>query len=340
MDMDLRADLYWRAFINEEEFPNGLAFRKALTQAKLDFSMQSLGRIDQLLNQIREKLKPEIDTFLSQPDNQEFVFLLGFYIGKVIAKKSFDPIKWLAYEELARLYEGVEKEYPPCFATTLTCLVGRDRLVVPLAMVVERLFNPDPTRTVRIIAERYVKVPVCELGFRVPEVQAQRKLSGFEATMQGAGFLAAQVMRNVSEGAKLIPTTSTHFENGRDVIKTLMMLNVDVALQAGRQTLEKNPDGAVGVVLVFDAVLRMADGPCNAMIIEVRTYKPQVTLMTLALPYRLKNSPSGFVVHQLKIIDANFPESASAHLIEQFFIGVNNNAIASQVWAKALDESM
>lgn len=338
--MDLRAELYWRAFINEEEFPNGLAFRKALNQAKLDFSMQSLGRIDQLLNQIREKLKPEIDIFLTQPDNQEFVFLLGFYIGKVIAKKSFEPIKWLTYEELSKLYDGVEKEYPLCFATTLTCLIGRDRLVVPLAMIVERLFSPDPARTVRNIAERYVKAPICNVGFRVTPPQTQRKLSGFEATMQGAGFLAAQVMRNVADGAPIIPTTSTHFENGKDVIKTLMMLNVDVALQAGRHALEKNPEGAVGVVLVFDAVLKLAEGPCNAMIIEVRTYKPQVTLMTLALPYKLKKSPTGFAVHQLKIIDANFPESACAHLIEQFFIGVNSNANASQVWAKALDESI
>ena len=85
MDMDLRAGLYWRAFTNDEEFPNGLTFRKALKQAQLDFSLKSLGRIDQLLNQIHAQRKPQAEEFLKVPANQEFIFLLGFYLGMLVA---------------------------------------------------------------------------------------------------------------------------------------------------------------------------------------------------------------------------------------------------------------
>ncbi len=338
MDMDLRAGLYWRAFVNDEEFPNGLTFRKALKQAQLDFSLKSLGRLDQLLNQIHQQRQPKADEFLRVPANQEFVFLLGFYVGMLVAKQSYAPIKWLNYDELSKLYPDAGKDYPPCFATTFTCLIGRDRLFVPLAGVVERLFNPVPERTVRNTSERYIIPPPANLTFRKPAIIPAN--DSFAATMQVAGFLSAQMMWNVAEGDPIIPTTCTHFADGKDNVKTLMMETFEAALAAGRADMDKNPDGGVSMILVFDAMLKLADGPSSAMIIEVRSYPPQAKKMIMALPYKQKVSPTGFAVHQIKIIEASFSEQEFDGLLDHFFLGVQSNSIGAQVWAKSLDESV
>ena len=70
MDMNARARMYLSAFFTNSEFPGGLAFRTALNQCQLDGTMDSLDRVDQLLDQIRVKLKPAFNSFLDSPQDQ------------------------------------------------------------------------------------------------------------------------------------------------------------------------------------------------------------------------------------------------------------------------------
>ena len=179
-----------------------------------------------------------------------------------------------------------------------------------------------PSAPCAVRGERFIFAPPANLAFRAPNHRVATET--FATAMQVAGFLSAQMMSKVADGEPIIPTTCTHFADGRDSVKTLMMATFEAALASGHAEIENNPEGGNSMVLVFDAMLKLADGPCSAMIIEIRSYPPQAMAMSLALPYKQKISPSGFAVHQLKIIEASFPEKEFDQLIEHFFIGVHN----------------
>ncbi|MEQ1517199.1 MAG: hypothetical protein ABL931_12005, partial [Usitatibacteraceae bacterium] len=83
MPLNHIADRYLHAFDKQEEFDGGLSFRKALLQSNLDSSVESLNRVDYLLNQMRTRLHPNPDEFLDPQPNQNFLYLLAFYVGTV-----------------------------------------------------------------------------------------------------------------------------------------------------------------------------------------------------------------------------------------------------------------
>src|SRR3954471_22188412 len=70
------AQAHLDALINRLPFPGGIAFRKELDDANLNFTMQSLGRVDTLLDGVRTRLHPSFDDFLERNDNQNFLHAL------------------------------------------------------------------------------------------------------------------------------------------------------------------------------------------------------------------------------------------------------------------------
>ncbi len=66
---------------NQEEFAGGLSFAAELRASALDFTRASLGRIDTLLDGVRESKKPVYGAFLDAHANQNFLYLLCFYVG-------------------------------------------------------------------------------------------------------------------------------------------------------------------------------------------------------------------------------------------------------------------
>ena len=156
MNMNDRAEKYLQAFHDGEEFPGGLAFRKALLQVKLDYTVESLSRIDRLLDQIRTKLRPEYGEFIDEPQNQNFLFLLCFYVGKVAACNSNQVITWYDYEGMIRKIPDNGAMFPQCFETAITCILNKRGFFVPLSSICSRLFDESVDKSVRFSAEGFM----------------------------------------------------------------------------------------------------------------------------------------------------------------------------------------
>jgi hypothetical protein len=154
MDMNAQAQVYLNAYVSQAEFPGGLSFRKALGQCSLDGTMESLDRVDSLLDQIRRKLKPQFNTFLDDPANQNFLYLLCFYVGYVISKTSGKDVRWLSYQDmLTEIPDDAQKRmFPECFQTSATCITAAS-FFVPLHSITSRLFDEITTKSVRASAE-------------------------------------------------------------------------------------------------------------------------------------------------------------------------------------------
>jgi hypothetical protein len=152
MDMNTRAGMYLDAFFSQAEFPGGLSFRTALNQCSLDGSMESLDRVDSLLDQIRMKIRPEFNAFLNDPANQNFLYLLCFYVGQVISKKSGKDVRWLSYQDMLREIPDNGGMFPDCFQTSATCITACS-FFVPLHSITSRLFDEYVTKSVKASAE-------------------------------------------------------------------------------------------------------------------------------------------------------------------------------------------
>ena len=86
MDMNEAARQLLGALADHREVPGGLALREALRQARLDGSLDSLDRIDQLLAQIRTRTKPTRESWAQKPGTENFNLLLAFYLGETVAR--------------------------------------------------------------------------------------------------------------------------------------------------------------------------------------------------------------------------------------------------------------
>ena len=99
MPLNEIAKKYLETFERNEDFPDGLSFREALLQSDLDYSRESLGRVDNLLDEMRTQLKPNYSEFMKDYANQTFLYFLGFYVGTVAAKQSGNRVDWYNYKE-------------------------------------------------------------------------------------------------------------------------------------------------------------------------------------------------------------------------------------------------
>ncbi len=159
MSLNHIADRYLQAFDNKEPFDGGLSFPKALQQSNLDYSVESLKRVDHLLTQIRTRLGPKPDEFFDPQPNQNFLYLLAFYVGTVVARAAGSSITWLGYDEMIQSIPDNEPFFPRCFATSITCILSggtKGGFFVPLSSITEVLFEDHPEKSVTFSATAFI----------------------------------------------------------------------------------------------------------------------------------------------------------------------------------------
>ena len=128
----------------------GLFLSNALQQVKLDYTQDSLKRIDAFLDQVRDKLKPVEAGFLQDPQKENFALTLAFYLGEYLARAAGKKVEWLSYEEaVARLPAHQAPERSP-IAHVLGYLPSA--YLMPMIVLKERLFSASGSMT----AQKYV----------------------------------------------------------------------------------------------------------------------------------------------------------------------------------------
>ena len=151
---------YLKAFDNNEEFDGGLSFKTALSQSNLDGSRESLARIDTLLDQIQLRFKPDREEYFGNQAHVNFMYLLAFYVGRVVATETNSTIEWYQYDELLELMPDHRDFFPRCFASSVSCILSggtsQGNFFVPISSIQERLFEEFPEKSVAFSATAFM----------------------------------------------------------------------------------------------------------------------------------------------------------------------------------------
>ncbi len=159
------AEQYLAAFLDGgREFPGGISYLDALNQCELDYRPDSLQRIDMLLDQIRTREAPAYEAFIKDRANQNFLYFLGFYVGKTIERNNAGAqVEWIEHKELAARNPGVAKVWPYQFETSVICVItggsARQGEFLPLSSIVIRLFEGADEKSVSFSADAYMVRP-------------------------------------------------------------------------------------------------------------------------------------------------------------------------------------
>ena len=149
------AAMYLQSLADDEAFPGGLAHREALHRLDPDYTLASLDRVDRLLDGIRGVRALDYGQFLNLKANQNFLYLLCFYVGATVARCSDQAIEWLDYEQMRRRMPG-EGSLQRCFATSITCVLQKRGCFMPLLSIEDRLFGNPPTLSVLGSAQGFI----------------------------------------------------------------------------------------------------------------------------------------------------------------------------------------
>ena len=156
------AEQYLAAFAaGGQDFPGGLSYLEELRQSQLDYTPESLQRIDTLLDQIRTREAPAHDVFVKDRANQNFLYFLAFYVGRTIERNNPGAkVEWIEHKELAARNPGVANVWPYQFETSVICVItgGRARQgeFLPLSSIVIRLFEGPQEKSVWFSADAYM----------------------------------------------------------------------------------------------------------------------------------------------------------------------------------------
>jgi hypothetical protein len=139
------AEGYVASFLKGEPFPGGFAYREELNKCNLDFTMDSLKRIDALLDKIREKQSPKFETFVESAANQHFLHFTAFYAGKIAGLNAGAEPEWHTREESIALVPQLKHLWPDdLFETSVICMFrmkgGGSQQYPPMLSVCNRLF--------------------------------------------------------------------------------------------------------------------------------------------------------------------------------------------------------
>jgi hypothetical protein len=336
------ADNYLAVFQNGGEFQGGLAFQKALSQANLDFSPESLGRIDLLLTQIRERVKPEFDAFLDKVENQNFLHLLAFYAGEVVARKTGLKKHWLDHPELLEVVQDKAAEYPYCFATSITCYFENGAFFLPFSAIQERLFEPNSTRSLKEAAARYMQPqgepPKLERSSAIPSMVPGPVAAEVKMLANFSGMAAAFAVFQIAEGGAYIPTLS-HDTPGGIEMTALMREDLNEAIDEGQQRLAANPEGVARAALVYDGFINLPGRRTDALVLEARSYGVHGFAFSVALPYRHAREQGGFAIYTARLLSFALDSAHQPLLAASFFAGFDKFN-PQGMWKKYFDASL
>ena len=157
MNLNGHARGFLGAFFREDQqVEGGFAFRDELKALNLDYSLESLERLDAFMDKLRETQLGREDEFIRDRANVNTLYLLGFYLGDVVSAHTEARVEWFSFDALIAL-EPSYKIAGPAFYSSAMCIFNRTASSVgsdffPLNTITTRIFN-DESKGARHIVE-------------------------------------------------------------------------------------------------------------------------------------------------------------------------------------------
>jgi hypothetical protein len=141
----LQALCYLYAWDNGLPITNGLAQHERLRKYELDYSVQSLERLNAFLDESRQGGLLSQENYLDNPSEQNLFFLLGFYVGEVIGRALGQAPTWHRFEEFVQKDPAFNIDGPHFENTLVLTFPGHPqagtKTFLPLVSLVSRAFD-------------------------------------------------------------------------------------------------------------------------------------------------------------------------------------------------------
>lgn len=157
MNLNGHAHGFLRAFFREDQqVEGGFAFRDELKALDLDYSLESLERLDAFMDELRKTQRGREDEFIRDRANANTLYLLGFYLGDVVSARTEARVDWFSFDALVAM-EPSYKIAGPAFYSSAMCIFNRTASMVgsdffPLNTITTRIFI-DQSKSARDIVE-------------------------------------------------------------------------------------------------------------------------------------------------------------------------------------------
>lgn len=155
MDLNAHAQAYLSAFFREDQrVDGGFALREELLALELDFSLDSLDRLDAWMDRLRESQRARAAEFIQDQARQNTLYLLAFYLGTVVGAETRAKVDWFSFDALVKM-EPSYKIAGPAFYSSVMCIFNRTPSSVgadffPLNTIITRIFE-DASKSARDI---------------------------------------------------------------------------------------------------------------------------------------------------------------------------------------------
>lgn len=277
----------------------GWTYGKALLQAKLDFTPDSLKRLDALLTQIRERAKPARSDLDTVP-GRNFEALIVFYVMEFARRMSHAALAWHDQASArAALPAGTPLEDTP--ATRLVVdAPAQGALFKPLVWLEGQVLPGGA----QVKAGDYVASVVAQLERDGP--------SRWWTAMYNVGRLGSWHMMLAADGRGIWPTLVT--AASPVTLQEMERGDLRLAVQYGDHILSNNPDDLPWQVFSYPGFAERKGERVDALIVLAATYGDKPMRMRIAFPFKPARDGERLVIWQPMLVDGNLTVETSGEL--------------------------
>lgn len=313
--IDAMAERFLQAYASGGQPDAGWSFATALQQSRLDFSDQSLERLDRLFEAVRTRARPRREALQDTEPGRNCCALIAFYVVELARRRTGARIQWFDRESAAKaLPTGVELPAEP-FARLVARADDTSAVFLPLQWVEAQMLGTGQQTT----AGDFVGALVARIERDGPPAWTQG--------MQALGRIAAWQMMAAAAGETLYPTLMHANHPGEIASWRGDGEAISASVQAAARLLELNPDGAAWQVLAYDGYLDAATRKQDAVMVLLHTYGRSPLQLKLAFPYRPAAGARPFAILGTQVLAANIERATFARLQDSL-----DQGIQSVVW--------
>ena len=296
------------------EVDGGWKFGRALQQAQLDYSEESLERIDLLLKAIRERANPVHDEFLADLQGLNFLSLLAYYLMAVLSRRTGAEIEWHDTRSAQKAVADWASISETPFTRIVALAPDQGLIFLPLVWLHDRLFGLGLGQYER--ASDYLLSVANELEYDLPMAwwNAARVL----------GVAAATLMAAVAEGRPARPQIAWQQPRSQRTQTVALDYDGPDAVAHGEAALADNREKAPWKSFAHDTWINSSGKRVEAISATVQTYGPSPLRLRMAFRYRAAADGRPFAILDPSVWEFNVPEETFLRLNAAIKRGVHS----------------
>jgi len=333
-----QVEKYLHAFQTDGAMPP-MAYHAEIKALDLNYSAESLARLDQFLVELRHRIQPSYADIVENPQLQQLVIFLGMYLATTIARVTQQSIKWYDYEGAKAHLR--DPNYPETLGTLMSCMLGMGYHHLPIELICAVLYEENSTESCmerlsfyRQHADALIPIPRSSLH-TVVKAQNDPEQAWFNA-LSTAGISAATAMYKI-DGGSLQPTL-TVFNPEDNTMQFVIMM--DKSSDSAVEEMRRNPRNLPFKVLAYDSYANLPTGRMDAITLHTQCYGEFAATWIIVIPYRPASHPDGYAFYPPLIVSSSVAVDQYPLLMHAFYCGVDGMKLPDDPWNHYLQETV